>query len=188
VASDDSTPDDNDDSVAELLPEDPPKTEADLLPDDPLENLETEDLAPDPPTIPDTSANDADPELKKRFWSLVMIFNVALFGMSLGLMVVGFRGQWKVGGAIFAVGAFAFLRGWRGYQQVNAKVESSADESDSVAEKPADADGSTDTAKSADTDDSGDTPTDTNSSADTDDSTGTTADDDSDDHSPVQKD
>lgn len=133
MASDDSTPDDSDDSVAELLPEDPPQAEADLLPDDPAEGLGTEDLTPDPPTVPDTSKNEseADTELKKRFWSLVLIFNVALFGMSLGLMVVGFRGRWQVGGAIFAVGAFAFLRGWRGYQKVSAEVES-ADDSEST--------------------------------------------------------
>ncbi|WP_276300617.1 DUF7322 domain-containing protein [Halorussus lipolyticus] len=119
MASDDSTPDDSDDSVAELLPEDPPQAEADLLPDDPAEGLGA-DLGPDPPSVPDLSQNEdeADPELKKQFWSLVLIFNVALFGMSLGLMVVGFRGRLQVGGAIFLAGAFAFLRGWRQYQKV----------------------------------------------------------------------
>ena len=120
MASDDSTPDDSDDSGAELLPEDPPQAEADLLPDNPADNLGTEDLVPEPPSVPDTSKkeDEADTELKKQFWSLVLIFNVALFGMSLGLMVVGFRGRWQVGGAIFLAGAFAFLRGWHQYQQV----------------------------------------------------------------------
>lgn len=120
MASDDSTPDDSDDSGAELLPEDPPQAEADLLPDNPADNLGTEDLVPEPPSVPDTSKNEgeADPELKKQFWSLVLLFNVALFGMSLGLMVAGFEGRWKVGGAIFLAGAFAFLRGWWQYQSV----------------------------------------------------------------------
>jgi hypothetical protein len=131
VASDDSTPDDSDDSVAELPPEDQPQAEADLLPDDPAENLGSEDLAPDPPTVPDTSTNEADTELKKRFWSLVLVFNVALFGMSLGLMIVGFRERWKVGGVIFAVGAFAFLRGWRGYRRASAAVENGAETDES---------------------------------------------------------
>ncbi|UPV73367.1 hypothetical protein M0R89_12520 [Halorussus limi] len=113
MAPDDSTPDDSEDPVAELLPEDPPQAEADLLPDDPAENL-----GPDPPRVPDTSSNDADPEVKRKFWSLVIVFNVALFGMSLGLMLAGFEGRWRVGGAMFAVGAFAFLRGWHGYRNV----------------------------------------------------------------------
>jgi hypothetical protein len=129
VASDDSTSDDSDDSVAELLPEDPPQAEADLLPDDPAE-----DLAPDPPTVPDTSTNEVDADLKKRFWSLVLVFNVALFGMSLGAMLVGFRGRWEVGGAIFAVGAFAFLRGWWGYRRVSAETEDSEETDDSESE------------------------------------------------------
>jgi hypothetical protein len=134
VASDDPTSDDSDDSVAELLPEDPPQAEADLLPDDPAENLGTEDLAPDPPTVPDTSTNEVDADLKKRFWSLVLVFNVALFGMSLGAMLVGFRGRWEVGGAIFAVGAFAFLRGWWGYRQVSAEAADSEETDDSKGE------------------------------------------------------
>ncbi|WP_276281017.1 DUF7322 domain-containing protein [Halorussus caseinilyticus] len=113
MASDDSKADDSDDSVAELLPEDPPEAETDLLPDDPSEGL-----APEPPRVPDTAKNDASPELKRQFWSLVLIFNVALFGVSFGLMLVGFERRWQVGGAMVAVGAFAFLRGWRRYRKV----------------------------------------------------------------------
>ncbi|WP_137283391.1 DUF7322 domain-containing protein [Halorussus salinisoli] len=115
MAPDDSKREDSDDPVAELLPEDPPEAEAELLPDDPSEGL-----APDPPRVPDTATNDASPELKKQFWSLVLIFNVALFGMSFGVMILGFQGRWKVGGAIFAVGAFAFARGWRRYRKVTS--------------------------------------------------------------------
>jgi hypothetical protein len=125
VASDDSAPDDDDDSVADILPEDPPQAETDLLPDDPSENL-----GPDPPTVPDTSQNDADPELKRRFWSLVFVFNVALFGMSLGLMLVGFEGRWQFGGSLFLVGAFAFLRGWHRYRKVQREIDAETAESD----------------------------------------------------------
>jgi hypothetical protein len=103
VAPDDPTPDDVD------------EPEADLLPDDPSESL-----GPEPPRPPRFDQEDADPELKKQFWSLVLLFNVALFGMSLGLMLVGFESRWKVGGAIFAAGALAFLRGWRGYQDATS--------------------------------------------------------------------
>jgi hypothetical protein len=127
VAPDDSQSDDSDDRVAELLPEDPPHVEADLRPDDPAANL-----GPDPPRVPDASESDADPELKRRFWTLVLVFNVALFGTSLGLMLVGFEGRWRVGGAIFAVGAFAFLRGWRRYRTVQRDIESGDDDGETA--------------------------------------------------------
>lgn len=96
------------------------EAERDLQPDDP-----SDDLGPEIPDVSDPSdslrkfsAENADSELKKQFWSLVLLFNVALFAMSLGLMLVGFEGRWRVGGAMFAVGAFAFLRGWYGYRSV----------------------------------------------------------------------
>ncbi|NEU57339.1 hypothetical protein [Halorussus sp. MSC15.2] len=112
MAPDDSTPDDTDPPDTDLLPEDPPEAETDLLPDDPSEGL-----APDPPQVSVPSEEDAPTEVKKEFWSLVLLFNVALFGMSLGIMLVGFEGRWEFGGAIFAVGAFAFARGWYGYRK-----------------------------------------------------------------------
>lgn len=123
---DDSTPEDStppgdtpdDDTPGDAIPNDPTpegidEPEASLLPDDPSEGLR-----PDIPKAPDTTRNDADPELKKRFWSLVLLFNVALFGTSFGLMLVGFEGRWRLGGAFFLVGLVAFVRGWRGYRRV----------------------------------------------------------------------
>ncbi len=130
MASDDSAPDEDDDSVADILPEDPPQAEADLLPEDPSKNL-----GPDPPTVPDTSQNEADTDLKRRFWSLVLLFNVALFATSLGLMLIGFEGRWQFGGAMFLVGAFAFLRGWRGYQKVQREADAKTPESDADGEE-----------------------------------------------------
>ena len=102
---DDPTPDDP-------TPDDIDEPEADLLPDDPADGL-----GPDIPQAPDTTTNDVDPELARQFWSLVLLFNVALFAMSLGVMLVGFEGRWRVGGAFFLVGVVAFLRGWRGYRK-----------------------------------------------------------------------
>ncbi|MFC4552229.1 MULTISPECIES: DUF7322 domain-containing protein [Halorussus] len=112
-----------------MLPDDraPEEAEAeqrgtDLIPDDPGERFRESDdetLGLEVPSVPEFSADDADPELRRQFWSLVLLFNVALFGMSLGLMLVGFEGRLKVGGAIFLVGLVAFLRGLRGYRKVN---------------------------------------------------------------------
>lgn len=101
--------------------DDPDEAEVDLRPDDPSDGLGPEiPEAPDPTSA--SAANlsnaDVDSELEKQFWSLVLLFNVALFAMSLGLMLVGFEGRWQVGGALFAVGAFAFVRGWYRYKSV----------------------------------------------------------------------
>lgn len=118
MAPEDPTPDDVDEPEADLLPEDPAEG---LVPDDPAEGL-----VPEAPRVRDTSKNDADPELQKQFWSLVLLFNVALFATSLGVMLVGFQGRWTVGGTIFAVGAVAFARGWLRYKKVTG--ESSDDD------------------------------------------------------------
>ena len=105
----------------EEIPNDPTPSgidepEKDLLPEDPAEKLNVKI-----PQVRDTSQNEVDPELNKQFWSLVLLFNVALFATSLGLMLVGFEGRWQFGGALFLVGVVAFLRGWRGYKKTTAE-------------------------------------------------------------------
>lgn len=114
------------------IPDGGDEPDGESRPDDPAEGLEpdipevpdpSENVSPDIPEAPDLSENDIDPDLRREFWSLVMLFNVALFGMSLGVMLVGFEGRWRVGGAIFAAGAVAFARGWRGYRQVTAETD-----------------------------------------------------------------
>lgn len=118
---DESESDDPAPGPDDLTPDDPTPTgidqpEAELLPDDPAD-----DLGPDAPPTPDLASKDVDPEIKKQFWSLVLLFNVALFAMSLGLMFVGFEGRWKLGGGLFAVGVVAFARGWAGYRDVTSE-------------------------------------------------------------------
>ncbi|WP_458187128.1 DUF7322 domain-containing protein [Haladaptatus sp. NG-WS-4] len=89
--------------------------EADLVPTvtDPSENLEI-----DTPTVRDYSQVEVDSELQKEFWVQVLLFNVALFTVSLGLMLVGFERRWLFGGALVAVGLVAFARGYRRYRAV----------------------------------------------------------------------
>lgn len=101
--------------------DDPDEAELDLRPDDPSEGLGPEIPSVRTPTSENAMGlddSDVSADLKKQFWSLVLIFNVALFAASLGLMLVGFEGRWRVGGALVAVGAFAFLRGWYRYKSV----------------------------------------------------------------------
>lgn len=51
-----------------------------------------------------------DGDLAKFFWATVVYANVALAGISIGLLLVGFRGQWGWGGGAVAVGLFALYR------------------------------------------------------------------------------
>lgn len=71
------------------------------------------ELAPSP-DVPDGS--DAPRDLRRAFWSLVVTFNVALFALSLGLMLAYFRGQLALGGGLTLAGAALFARGYRRYQ------------------------------------------------------------------------
>ncbi|EFW90324.1 hypothetical protein ZOD2009_19743 [Haladaptatus paucihalophilus DX253] len=89
--------------------------EADMVPtvDDPSERLRV-----DTPSVRDYSTVDADPEIQKEFWSQVLLFNIALFCLSLGLMLVAFQSRWTFGGGLVVIGLFAFSRGYRRYRNV----------------------------------------------------------------------
>lgn len=94
-------------------------------PAEPGERMETgelEDLGPDVPevdipTVPDPSGNDVPNGLTKDFWKLVATFNVALFALALGPMLIVFRGELVNGGAVFLLGAGFFADGDHGADQ-----------------------------------------------------------------------
>lgn len=65
------------------------------------------DLTPDPP-----DGSEVDDELFRAFWGLVVTINLGLFAAALGLMLVGFRGQWQLGGGVFLLGVAALA--WAG--------------------------------------------------------------------------
>lgn len=56
--------------------------------------------------IPDES--DASPEVRVAFWSLVVLFNLAILAIAVGAMLVGFRGRLTAGGGLLLAGALAF--------------------------------------------------------------------------------
>ncbi len=74
---------------------------------------------PKPPEVPDPS--EAPKELRRDFWKLVLIFNVAVFGVSVGPIVGGFTGNWRAGGALFVVGLVALVRGLYRYRAVRER-------------------------------------------------------------------
>lgn len=71
------------------------------------------DLAPSV-DIPDES--DAGPRLQRRFWLLVLLFNVALMALSVGAMLAVFRGQWETGGSLVAAGVVLTGYGYHKYR------------------------------------------------------------------------
>lgn len=77
------------------------------------------DLAPQAPT-PSTAPEDVDSDLAATWWTSVVLANVALGAPAVGLMLVYFRGQWRVGGAAVLVGALAavaLVRAIRGFRR-----------------------------------------------------------------------
>lgn len=91
----------------------------DPWPDEP-EEFDPDSLAPSvtPPEAPDApefSGEDVDDDVFRAFWSTVIMANVALFGVSVGAMVVFFLGDLRVGGTAIVVGVLAALFGYRYY-------------------------------------------------------------------------
>jgi hypothetical protein len=78
--------------------------------------------------IPGEDADEADAgvevdgDLAKFFWATVVYANVALAGISIGLLLVAFRGQWGWGGGAVAVGLFALYRTYDLYRTYKEEV------------------------------------------------------------------
>lgn len=100
-----------------MFEEDDPEPERERAPDGPGVDVPTVE----PPSVDVPDAEDAPRDLQATFWSLVVQFNVALLGVSLGVMLVAFEGEWFWGGAALLAGLFAFARGYRGYRREMAK-------------------------------------------------------------------
>jgi len=64
--------------------------------------------------VPDES--DADPELQRQFWLLVVVFNVAVMAVSVGAMLAVFRNQWDTGGSLLVAGAILAAYGYVKYR------------------------------------------------------------------------
>ena len=69
------------------------------------------------PTVRDYSEVDAPSEIKNEFWRQVLLFNIAIFCLALGVLLIAFEQRWAFGGGLLAVGVVAFVRGYRRYQE-----------------------------------------------------------------------
>lgn len=92
----------------------PPGVLGDRWPEEPDHPFpEYRDAPPAPSEAPD--------ELVRAFWALVVVFNLGLFALSLGIMLIAFRGHPE--GAALAGGGLALLAlGWWRYRRVRARL------------------------------------------------------------------
>lgn len=82
---------------------------------------------PEAPEAPDMTEVDVDPGLQNRFWALVGVFNLALLAVSLGVMFVGFRGNWELGGQLTVGGLLLFGFGYYRYRKTKAALAEGGD-------------------------------------------------------------
>lgn len=80
----------------------------------------TEPEVPEPdipePDIPDLEEVDVPQELAVAFWTVVAMANVALFGVTVGALVIVAFGEWLLGAGGIGVGLVAGLLGYRRYE------------------------------------------------------------------------
>ncbi|WP_232687509.1 DUF7322 domain-containing protein [Halobacterium zhouii] len=91
--------------------------------DDPLEETLFEDEQTDAeqalaPSVDVPDGSNADPQLRRQFWFLVVVFNVALLALSVGLMLAAFRGRWNDGLTGVAAGVILFGYGYYRYRTI----------------------------------------------------------------------
>ncbi|MFC6732133.1 hypothetical protein ACFQH3_10085 [Haladaptatus sp. GCM10025707] len=96
----------------------PEEEDSDAWPDEPTEFDPEKDIGPKIPQVqmPKTDMSDVPDDVFRTFWSLVLTFNIALFALSLGAMLMYFRGQFQTGGAVFALGVVSLVYGVAKYR------------------------------------------------------------------------
>jgi hypothetical protein len=108
-------------------------------------------LSEEADTDPDfgLDGENVDSATAQHFWGAVVLANVAVAGVSLGVMLIGFRGQWTVGGALILGGLLAGYRTYSVYRRFRADRETE-DEADDAGDEPdTDSDASGDESESA---------------------------------------
>jgi hypothetical protein len=107
--------------VADFDPEEsePDPEPSHLEPDE----FDPDSLGPEAPSVPDLShqASEVNPETAQLFWSLVLVFNAALFLLSIGVMFALFQSQWTFGAQLFLAGAVLFVYGYYRYRRFRAE-------------------------------------------------------------------
>lgn len=92
------------------------QTERDLAPDSPGDDLEEKYAEPDDGELM-ANVGDVDEETFSAFLASAVLTNIALFAVSLGLMLLYFRGMQQVGGGLVLLGVLAQLRMYQYYRE-----------------------------------------------------------------------
>ena len=71
---------------------------------------------------------EIDGDVAKFFWAAVVYANIALAGISIGLLLVAFRGQWGWGGGAAVVGVFALYRTYDLYRTYREDIAADFDD------------------------------------------------------------
>jgi hypothetical protein len=81
-------------------------------------------IGPEIPTAPDPTKweSEVDPELRVRFWGLVLVFNVALLAVALGAMFIAFEGNFELGGQLLLGGGLLGAYGFYRYRSTKTKL------------------------------------------------------------------
>jgi len=77
----------------------------------------------DAPPVEADAAADVDTVVFRTFWGAVLSINVAMAAISIGLLVIYFRGDWDLGGLALAVGAVAAVAAVRFHRIFRADRE-----------------------------------------------------------------
>lgn len=72
-------------------------------------------------------AASVDSAVSGPFVAAVVYANAALFGLSLGAMLVGFEGRWRWGGAAMLIGLLAVVRVYQTYRSFERDRADAAD-------------------------------------------------------------
>lgn len=88
-------------------------------PDDP-------DLGPPVPEAP--NAEDAPTGVRVRFWALAVVFNLAVLGVGVGLVLIVFDGNLEFGGQLLVAGLLLFGYGLYRYRNAKREIEAILEE------------------------------------------------------------
>jgi hypothetical protein len=69
----------------------------------------------DIPEAPEIGEGGDSDEVAQIFWIVVIMVDVGLFATSIGVMIVVFRDQLRLGGGVFSIGVLALLFAYRHY-------------------------------------------------------------------------
>ena len=92
-----------------------------------FEDAEEPDLGPDVPEPPEPDG-DTHPRVQLLFWGLVVVFNIAVLGIGVGILLIVFDGNLTLGGQVLAVGLVLLGYGLYRYRDARREVASIADD------------------------------------------------------------